>query len=74
MFSVHCKRQNIPFFRFNPALVEVISPGETDDGKLVDMLLQARLYLQQEETQEELVRTVTLMKHLAQMQPSGAHF
>ena len=72
MFSVQCRRLNVPFFRFNPALMEVISPGETNDKKLVDMLLQTRLYLHRADTQEELVRMVTLMKHLAQIQPSRA--
>ena len=72
MFSVQCKRHNIPFFRFNPALIEVVSPGETNDEKLIDMLLQTRLYLQDSETQEELLRMVTLMRHLSHIQPSRA--
>lgn len=72
MFSVHCNRQNIPFFRFNPALVEVISPGETSDEKLMDMMLQTRLYLQDKETQEELSRMVTLFKRLAQIHSARA--
>ena len=34
--------QGIPFFRFSPHLDEVIAAGETDNEKLVNMIIQAR--------------------------------
>ena len=46
-FAMMCKkwRHPIPFFRFSPQLQDVISPGETDDQKLVTMMLHTKQYL-----------------------------
>ena len=46
-FSVWCQqwRDPIPFFRFNPTLQNVVSPGETDDEKLIDMILDTKQYI-----------------------------
>ena len=48
-FAVWCRqwKDPIPFFRYNPELQSVISPGETDDEKLIDMLLDTKQYLVQ---------------------------
>ncbi len=46
-FAVWCQqwKDPIPFFRLNPSLQCVMSPGEVDDEKLIDMLLDTKLYL-----------------------------
>ena len=41
--SQRCREQNIPFYRFSPHLNHVIGAGETDNDKLVDMMLQTRI-------------------------------
>ena len=66
-FSALCNDRKIPFFRFNPDLFEVIATGETNDEKLVNMMLQTRIYLQELNTSEEMVRMVTLLKHLSML-------
>ena len=35
----------IPVFRFNPKLDSDISPGEVDDDKLIDMMIQTKFYI-----------------------------
>ena len=48
-FAVTCRERKdpIPFFRLNPRLNNVVSPGEIDDNKLIDMLLDTKQYLAQ---------------------------
>ena len=40
--SSRCAEQGIPFYRFSPQLKEVIAAGETDDEKLLDMIIQTK--------------------------------
>ena len=40
-------RVPIPFYRFSPQLDEAISPGETNDEKLVELIIKTKLYLSQ---------------------------
>ena len=37
-----CKEQGIPFYRLSPFLPEVISAGETDNKKLLQMIISTR--------------------------------
>jgi len=37
-----CKEQGIPFYRLSPLLPEVISAGETDNKKLLQMIISTR--------------------------------
>lgn len=39
-FDSRMQEQGIPFYRFNPDLDEVIPSGETDLGKLTNMLIK----------------------------------
>jgi len=41
--KIRCREQNIPYYRFSPQLSQVISAGETDIDKLLEMMWQARL-------------------------------
>ena len=50
-----CKEQGILFYRFNPQLEEVIPPGETDNAKLMDMILEARKQIPYQRDFSELV-------------------
>ena len=34
----------IPFFCFNPQLIESVSPGEIDDWKIVEIIQQTKQY------------------------------
>ena len=49
-FAVWCDqwKNPIPFYRFNPRLQRVVSPGEVDDERLIDMLLDTKQYLAEE--------------------------
>lgn len=49
-FEEWCKtmRVPVPFFRFSPQLEEAVSPGETNDDKLIDLMIKTKLYLRQE--------------------------
>jgi len=38
-----CKEQGIPFYRLSPSLPEMISAGETDNEKLLQMILSTRM-------------------------------
>ena len=40
--GVRCAEQGIPYYRFSPELNEVIPAGETDNEKLIAMILQAK--------------------------------
>ena len=50
--SVRFKEQNIPYYRFSPQLNHVVPAGETDNDKLVDMMLQARIQTPQQGLEE----------------------
>ena len=36
-----CEEQGIPFYRLSPELTKAVDTGETDNEKLIDMMLQA---------------------------------
>lgn len=40
--KVRCAEQGIPYYRFSPELDEVIPAGETDNDKLIAMILQTK--------------------------------
>jgi hypothetical protein len=42
-----CKEQDIPFFRFSPKFDEIIAGGETDNEKLLNMIIKTKLDLKQ---------------------------
>ena len=41
----NCDAQNIPFYRFSPRLSEKISASETDNYKLVEMIVTSRIHM-----------------------------
>lgn len=41
--NMRCHEQNIPYYRFSPQLSHVISAGETDTDRLVEMMLETRV-------------------------------
>lgn len=45
---MRCHEQDIPFYRFSPQLNHVVAAGETDNEKLLDMMLQARVQTQEQ--------------------------
>ncbi len=57
-----CAEQNIPYYRFSPHLTHVISAGETDNDKLLEMMWQTRL----QTPQQGLAELVTLFQLVAE--------
>ncbi len=52
-----CAKQNIPFYRFNPELDEVIPLSEGDNEKLVNIVIKTKVLLQSLDAQvDELVQ------------------
>ena len=47
-----CEEQGILFYRFSPKLDEVIAAGETDNERLVNMLIKTRLQLKEQGLQD----------------------
>eukprot|EP00731_Ephydatia_muelleri_P031662 Em0023g169a len=43
-----CEAQGILFYRFSPKLDEVVAAGETDNERLVNMLIKTRLQLKEQ--------------------------
>lgn len=41
--ETRCNEQGIQFYRFSPHLDKVIPAGETDNEKLIDMIIAARI-------------------------------
>lgn len=54
--------QGIPFYRFSPKLLEVIALGESDNVKLLEMILQARQQAACDPQIGKLVHSVELWK------------
>ena len=54
-----CEEQGIPFYRLSPILTEIVATGETDNEKLIDMMLQARL-----QTKEQGLDDITGIFHI----------
>lgn len=51
-----CEEQDIPFFRFSPTFTEIIAAGETDNEKLLNMVISTKLDLKLKEKElDELV-------------------
>ena len=48
-----CAEQQIPFYRFSPQLDEVVAAGETDNEKIINMVIQAK-----KQTKEQGLREV----------------
>ena len=41
-FGAHCAEQGIPYYRLSPQLSEMIPAAETDDKKLLQMIILAK--------------------------------
>ncbi len=50
-----CAEQRIPFFRFSPQLDDKIEPGETDSMRLLDMIVKAKISLNQDNQVDLLI-------------------
>lgn len=50
-----CAEQHIPFFRFSPQLEDKIEPGETDSMRLLDMIIKAKISVNQDNQMDKLV-------------------
>lgn len=59
--SMRCHEQNIPYYRFSPQLSQVIAAGETDNDKLLEMMLQTRI----QTPQQHMAELVALFQHVA---------
>lgn len=57
-----CEEQDIPFYRFNPSLKEIIPAGETDNEKLLDMIIEAKIQIREQGLNEmtELLQMLTI--------------
>ena len=57
-----CKEQDIPFYRFNPKLNDIIPAGETDNLKLMDMVLETKIQIKEQRLKEmtELLQMITV--------------
>lgn len=57
-----CEEQDIPFYRFNPNLNEIIPAGETDNEKLLDMIIEAKIQVKEQGLKEmtELLQMLTI--------------
>lgn len=57
-----CEEQDIPFYRFNPSLKEIIPAGETDNEKLLDMIIEAKIQIKEQGLKEmiELLQMLTI--------------
>ena len=57
-----CEGQDIPFYRFNPNLKEIIPAGETDNEKLLDMVIEAKIQVKEQGLKEmtELLQMLTI--------------
>jgi len=64
-----CEKQGLPFYRFNPELSEVVALSESDNEKLIDMVLKTQLYLQSKEY--EMDELVQLCQHNAKFANDG---
>ena len=60
-----CEEQDIPFYRFNPHLKEIIPAGETDNVKLLDMVIEAKIQTKEQGLKEmtELLQMLTINGH-----------
>ena len=67
-FSTQCKARHRPirFFRFNPQLKEIISLGETNDEKVIEMLIETKCYMAREDQVAKVGEIITVFKQLAQ--------
>ena len=55
-----CKEQDIPFYRLNPELKEIIPPGETDNAKLLDMLIETKVQIKEQHL-KEMIRLLQMI-------------
>ena len=57
-----CEEQDIPFYRFNPDLKEIIPAGETDNEKLLDMVIETKIQIKEQGLKEmtELLQMITI--------------
>lgn len=57
-----CEEQDIPFYRFNPNLKEIVPAGETDNEKLLDMIIEAKIQVKEQGLKEmtELLQMLTI--------------
>ena len=57
-----CQEQNIPFYRFNPKLNDIIPAGETDNTKLLDMVIETKIQIKEQKLKEmaELLQVLTV--------------
>jgi len=53
-----CAEQDIPFFRFSPTFDEIVSSGETDVDKLINMVIQTKIYLKQQDKELEKITNI----------------
>ena len=56
-----CKELDIPFYRFNPELNEIIPAGETDNVKLMNMVMETKIQIKEQKLKEmiEILQMIT---------------
>ena len=60
-----CKEQGIPFYRFNPTLNDIIPAGETDNTKLLDMVIETKVQIKEQSLKEmtEILQMITISSY-----------
>ena len=51
-----CEEQDIPYFRLNPRLEQVVEAGETDTKVLISMIIQTSKEMNKQQEMDKLVR------------------
>ena len=56
-----CKELDIPYYRFNPKLNDIIPAGETDNVKLMDMVIETKVQIKEQKLKEmiEMLQMIT---------------
>lgn len=67
-----CEEQDIPFYRFNPTLNDIIPAGETDNVKLMDMVIETKIQIKELRLKEmtELLQMITISNSDVDVAPS----
>ena len=50
-----CAEQRIPFYRFSPQMECKMDPGETDNAKLLNMIIAAKIHAHQGSQMDKLI-------------------
>ena len=63
-----CNEQDIPFYRFSPQLDDVIAAGETDNEKLLNMIMQTKIQAK-EQGLDEMIEMFRIISGIGSVVP-----